>query len=291
MMHKRFRLAAAACILMLSAAGCSAANAGFQPEGEIDVLTREEGSGTRSAFAELTGLEEKDANGNKVDTTSPEISVTNSTAVMLTSTSQDPQAIGYVSMGSLNDTVKTVAIDGASPTPEAVKDGTYPIARPFLAAVKESELSDSAKDFLAFVLSRQGQDIAQSLGYVPLGDAKEYTPGQAGEKVVIHGSSSVAPLMEKLQEAYLEVQPNAEIELQASDSSTGLKDAAAGIADIGMSSRDLSDSELSQGLTPIIIAQDGIAVIVNPENPIENLDQDQIKEIYQKEVTTWSSLQ
>lgn len=258
----------------------------------ITVTTREESSGTRGAFIELFGIEEKNAEGKKVDHTIAAADVNNSTGIMLTAVAQNKAAIGYVSMGSLNDTVKALLIDGAEATPENVKDGSYKAARPFIIATKEG-LSPSAQDFIAYILSAEGQAIVQEHGYIPLDGAVPYRgpdPRPAG-KVTIEGSSSVTPLMEKLKEAYAKINTVAEIEIQQSDSSSGISSAASGICDIGMSSRELKDSEQSQGLTPTVIATDGIAVIVNKDNAISQLTSAQIKSIYTGEITKWSEVQ
>ena len=255
----------------------------------ITVATREDSSGTRGAFIELFGIEEKDASGKKVDHTIATADVNNSTGIMLTAIAQNEAAIGYVSMGSLNDTVKALAIDGAEASTDNIKNGTYKVARPFIIAIKDN-ISPAAQDFIDYILSSEGQAVVQEHGYIPLDNASSYSGSGNSEKVAIEGSSSVTPLMEKLKEAYVKVNPDAKIEIQQSDSSSGISSAASGVCEIGMSSRELKDSELSQGLTPIVIATDGIAVIVNKANSISELTSAQVKSIYTGEITKWSEV-
>ena len=258
--------------------------------GEISVQTREDGSGTRGAFIELMGIEVKNDAGEKEDMTTADAGVTNSTEVMLSTVAGNPQAIGYVSLGSLNDTVKAVTVDGVEATAENVANGTYTVARPFNIATLDS-VSDSAKDFISYILSKEGQTIIEDEGYIAVDqNAAAYAGTGATEKVVVGGSSSVSPVMEKLKEAYVAVNPDADIEIQTSDSTTGMTDAAAGTCDIGMASRDLKDEELAAGLTNTVIAKDGIAVIVNKENPINNLTKDQVMNIYTGNVTAWDDI-
>lgn len=255
----------------------------------ISVVSREDGSGTRGAFIELFGVEEKDADGNKVDNTTIDASITNNTAVMMTTVAGDPCAIGYVSLGSLNDTVKAVKIDGAEATAENIKSGEYKISRPFNIATK-GDVSETAQDFINFILSEEGQAVVAENNYIAIDDVQDYETTQPEGKVVVAGSSSVTPVMEKLKEAYAEVNPNAEIEIQQSDSTTGMTSAIDGICDIGMASRELKDSETEAGLTATVIALDGIAVIVNNENPVEDLTADQVKSIYVGETTVWGDV-
>ena len=267
--------------------GASAACA--EMSGEITVVSREEGSGTRGAFVELTGVEAKNAEGMKVDNTTEEAVVTNSTNVMMTTVAGDASAIGYISLGSLNDTVKAVQIGGVDATVENIKAGTYSLARPFNIAVKEG-LSDVAQDFVSFILSAEGQAVIAENKYIPLDDAPAYAGKQVAGKIVVAGSSSVTPVMQKLKEAYQAVNPSAEIEVQQSDSTTGMQSAMDGICDIGMASRDLKDSEKEAGLIGTTIAMDGIAVIVNQENPVETLTLEQVKAIFTGEITDWSEV-
>ena len=257
--------------------------------GLISPISREEGSGTRGAFIELFGVEEKDESGEKVDNTTEEAIITNSTDVMLTSVAGDTYAIGYVSLGSLNDTVKAVKIDGAEATVENIKSGTYKIARPFNIATK-GEVSEAAQDFINYIMSGDGQKVISDNGYIGDDSAAAFESNGAEGKVVVGGSSSVSPVMEKLIEAYKAVNANVEIELQTSDSTTGMTGAADGTLDIGMASRELKDSETEEGLTATKIAMDGIAVIVNLDNPTTNLTSDQVKGVYVGDVTSWDEL-
>ena len=265
-----------------------AGNADFDHTSAIAVYSREDGSGTRGAFIELFGVEEKDESGEKVDNTTEEAIITNSTDVMLTSVAGDTYAIGYVSLGSLNDTVKAVKIDGAEATVENIKSGTYKIARPFNIATK-GEVSEAAQDFINYIMSADGQKVISDNGYIGDDSAAAFESNGAEGKVVVGGSSSVSPVMEKLIEAYKAVNANVEIELQTSDSTTGMTGAADGTLDIGMASRELKDSETEEGLTATKIAMDGIAVIVNQENPVEDLSSDTVKGIFTGGTTTWDA--
>jgi len=267
--------------------GCG--SKGFDSTGEITVISRELGSGTRTAFVELTGVEEKDAAGTKVDKTAETADITQSTGVMLTSVSQNTQAIGYISMGSLNDTVKAVNIEGIAVTTENVKNGTYKISRPFNIATKGT-LSAVAQDFVNYILSADGQKIIENNGYVSVTENPEYSGTKPSGTIKIAGSSSVTPVMEKLKEAYLKINTNATIELNQSDSTTGMNSTIEGVCDIGMASRAIKDSEISKGLTGIVIAMDGIAVIVNKANTTTNLTLEQVKEIYTGTTTVWSDV-
>ena len=261
------------------------------PTGTISVLSREEGSGTRGAFVELFGVEEENADGEKVDNTTVDAQVTNSTAVMMTGVAQDPQAIGYISLGSLDDSVKALKVDGAEASAENVKSGTYKVSRPFNIATKD-DLSDVAQDFVDYILSADGQAIIEEEGYIAVDDAAEAYAGTSPEgSVVVAGSSSVTPVMEKLKEGYEAVNSGASIEIQQSDSTTGVESAISGVCDIGMASRELKDSETSEGITGTQIALDGIAVIVNKENSMTDITSDQVKQIYTGEVTNWEDLQ
>ena len=250
--------------------------------GDITVVSREDGSGTRGAFVELFGIEEEQ-DGQKVDMTTEEASVTNSTSVMMTTVAGDENAIGYISLGSLDDTVKAVKIDGVEATAENVSNDTYKIARPFNILSGEKE-SDAAKDFVNYIMSSDGQKIVEDNGYI-----KEAADGVSG-KVVVAGSSSVTPVMEKLAEGYEAVNKDVTVEVQQSDSTTGVNMAAEGTADIGMASRDLKDEEKDLGLTATVIARDGIAVIVNKDNDVDELTSDQVKAVYTGETTTWEDL-
>ena len=261
----------------------------FDTTSPISVISREEGSGTRGAFIELFGIEQKDENGEKIDNTTLEAVINNSTEVMLTSVAGDPYAIGYVSLGSLNDTVKAVKIDGADATVENIKSGDYTIQRPFNIATKDG-LSDVAQDFINYIMSADGQAVIESNGYISVGEGEAFTSSNAEGKIVVAGSSSVTPVMEKLKEAYLAVNTKADIEIQESDSTTGMTAAMDGTCDIGMASRDLKDSEIEGGLQNTVIALDGIAVIVNKENPVSDLTKDEVMNIYTGELTSWDSV-
>lgn len=258
-------------------------------EANISVISREDGSGTRGAFIELFGVEEKNDAGEKVDNTTVDASVTNNTAVMMSTVAGNTYAIGYISLGSLNDTVKAVKIDGAEATVENIKSGEYKVSRPFNIATKD-EVSEVAQDFINYILSPEGQAVVEENGYIAIDDVADYTSTGAEGKVVVAGSSSVTPVMEKLKEAYAEVNPNAEVEIQTSDSTTGMTSTIDGICDIGMASRELKDSETEAGLTSTQIAIDGIAVIVNNENPVEDLTSEQVKSIYTGETTVWGDV-
>ncbi|HBM92963.1 substrate-binding domain-containing protein [Ruminococcus sp.] len=255
---------------------------------KITVISREDGSGTRGAFIELTGIEEKDSNGNKTDNTRKDALICKSTDVVLTQVSGDKNAIGYISFGSLNDTVKALKVEGVEPSTATIESGDYKIVRSFNIAVKDG-LSDAAQDFENYILSSEGQDIIEKAGYIKIDkSAAAYASNNASGKVVVSGSSSVTPVMEKLAEAYQKANTNVTVDVQQSDSSTGIKDAINGTSDIGMASRDISDDELSQGIKSVTIAQDAIAVIVNKDNAVEDITMDEIKAIYTGSKTTWS---
>ena len=262
----------------------------FDTAQEIAVFTREDGSGTRGAFIELTGVEQKNADGKKVDMTTEAAAVQSSTNGVMTAVANDPTAIGYISLGSLNDTVKAVTVDGVKAGADTVKDGSYTLARPFNIVTNGDATDPVAVDFIAYCLSADGQALATDKGYIG-SEGEAFTSAQPAGKIVVGGSSSVAPLMEKLVEAYKTVNPNAEIEHLTTDSTTGVSGALDGSYTIGLASRDLKDSETEAGAKATVLAMDGIAVVVNPENPIENLTVDQIKSIYVGEVTTWDEVE
>ena len=257
--------------------------------GTISVVSREDGSGTRGAFVELTGVEEKDADGNKIDNTTTDAIIANSTDVVLNNVAGDTNAIGYASMGSINDSVKAVKVDGVEATTDNVKNGTYAIARPFNIAVKaDTALSDAAQDFYNYIMSAEGQQIIADNKYIKIDEsAASFSSNGASGKVVVAGSSSVTPVMEKLSESYQAVNGDVTVEVQQSDSTTGMTSAIEGTCDIGMASRDLSDEEAAK-LKSTSIALDGIAVIVNTENTIDELSVDQIKGIFTGEITKWT---
>lgn len=259
------------------------------PSGAITVVSREDGSGTRGAFVELFGIQEE-VDGEKVDMTTVDASITNSTSVMMTTVSGDENAIGYISLGSLNDTVKAVKIDGAEASAENVSNDTYKVSRPF-NIVTSKEAGDAAKDFVNYIMSAEGQQIVEDNGYIKEdAEAAAYEAGEASGKVVVAGSSSISPVMEKLKEAYEEVNKDVTIEIQTSDSTTGINSANEGICDIGMASRELKDEEKELGLEAQVIARDGIAVIVNNENDTDELTSEQVKAIFTGETTEWEEL-
>lgn len=252
----------------------------------IHPISREDGSGTRGAFVELFEVFNK-VKDKKVDAISKKAEITNSTAVMLTTVSKDENAIGYVSLGSLNKSVKAVQINGVEANAANVKSKKYPVSRPFnVVTLKDNALAD---DFLGFATSKEAQDIVTKAGYIPT-DAKSFKPKNPEGKIVIAGSSSVTPLMEKLKEAYLKQNKKAKIEIQQSDSTTGVNATVEGIADIGMVSRELKESELSKGLKAKVLAIDGLAVIVNPKNGIDSLKPEQVKAIFEGKTTKWSEV-
>lgn len=279
---KKFLCAIMTMVLMMTSA--------FALADEINVISREDGSGTRGAFIELFGIEQKNEAGEKIDCTTDECDITNSTSVMMTSVSGNDCAIGYISLGSLNDTVKALAIDGAEASVENIKAGTYNVARPFNIATL-AETSEAAQDFITFIMSAEGRAVIESNGYIAVVEnAPAFEGGKVSGKIVIAGSSSVTPVMEKLTEAYMTINPNVEIELQQSDSSSGMTSTRDGVCDIGMASRALKDSEIEAGLTPMTIAMDGIAVIVSNDNPVDGLTSEQVRNIYMGEITDWSEV-
>ena len=255
---------------------------------DITVVSREDGSGTRGAFVELFGIEEE-VNGEKVDMTTEEANITNSTSVMMSTVAQDEYAIGYISLGSLDDSVKAVKVDGSEATAENIKNGSYKISRPFNIATKE-DLSDAAQDFEDFILSTEGQKVVEDNKYIPLDDVSDYKSNGASGKVVVAGSSSVSPVMEKLVEAYSKANTNIQVDVQTTDSTTGVSSTVEGSYDIGMASRDLKDDETAQGVEGKTIAKDGIAVIVNNESSVDELSTDQVKSIFTGETTSWSDI-
>ena len=262
----------------------------FDSSKEIGVISRENGSGTRGAFIELFGIEQKNEAGEKVDYTTMEAVITNSTAVMMTSVSGDKYAIGYLSLGSLDESqVKAVSIDGVAASVENIKNGTYKIARPFNIVTKDG-LSIAAQDFINYIMSADGQAVIENGGYIAVSDAPAYTGSVSSGKIVVSGSSSVTPIMEKLKEAYIAKNPGVTIEVQQSDSSTGVANAIDGTCDIGMASRELKDSEIAKGVSSTVIAMDGIAVIVNHENTVDNLTAEQVAKIFMGDVTRWNEV-
>ncbi len=268
-----------------SDAGSDAAK--FDASKTISVVTREEGSGTRDAFTELTGVLVKDGD-NKTDNTTTSAVTINSTEAVITNVKDNEAAIGYISLGSLNDTVKALKIGGVEATADNVKSGDYAVSRPFNIAYK-GELSDVAQDFVDYIMSSDGQKIVSDNGYVTVSENAAYSGKKPSGKISVAGSSSVSPVIEKLAEAYQKVNTNAKVEIQTSDSSAGMQSAMGGTCDIGMASRDLKDEEKS-ALKVETIAKDGIAVIVNNANTCDDLTLDQVKSIYTGETTVWSDI-
>lgn len=277
---------------MLFAVGCGDKEDGAADtaiSGEITVVSREDGSGTRGAFIELTGVEQKDANGNREDLTTDEAIIASKTDVMLTNIANAREAIGYISLGSLNDKVKAVKIDGVEASAANIANGSYALQRPFNVAVK-GEGNAAVKDFINYIMSAEGQSVIEENGYIKVDEAaKAFTSTKPTGKITVGGSSSVSPVMEKLIEAYHNVNANLKIELQTNDSTSGMQGTMEGTYDIGMASRELKDSEASE-LTGTAIAKDGIAVIVNNGNPISDISKDMIRKIYTGEVTDWEEV-
>ena len=272
------------------AATVETAELDFDYDNDIAVISREDGSGTRGAFVELFGVEQKNDAGEKVDYTTVEATITNNTSVMMTTVANDEYAIGYISLGSMDDTVKALKIDGADASVENIKNGTYTVNRPFNLAV-QGELSEAAQDFLNYIMSAEGQAVIEEEGYIKIDEAAvSFESNGAEGKVVVAGSSSVTPVMEKLKEAYAAVNTNVTIEINTNDSSTGVSSAIEGTCDIGMASRALKDTETAEGVNEVTIAKDGIAVIVNNNNPVEDLTTETVKNIYVGDILTWSEI-
>lgn len=296
-MNKRMIGTLLAGVLMTSMlAGCmgntktvpDTASASSAPSGAISVVSREDGSGTRGAFIELTGVQTEE-NGNKVDNTTPDAIIANQTEVMMQNVSSDAGAIGYSSMGSLNDSVKAVPVDGVDANTDNVLSGDYSLSRPFNIVLK-GDAEGVAADFIKFILSKDGQQVVQDAGYIQIdSDAEAFESDGSKGEITVAGSSSVSPVMEKLKEAYEAVNADAKITIETSDSTTGINSTAEGVCDIGMASRELSDEE-SADLESMQIALDGIAVIVNPENAVENLTTEQVRQIFTGEITDWADV-
>ena len=280
-------IAVSACVIFSAFTSCTEEK--WNKNSSINVLSREDGSGTRGAFIELFGVEKKNAQGKKVDYTTDEASITNSTAVMLTTVAGNKYAIGYVSLGSLSSSVKAVKIDGVSATVDNINNGSYKIARPFNVAVRNN-LSNAAQDFLNYILSSDGQAIIAANKYIKVPATNSYNASGISGKIVVAGSSSVSPVMEKLIEAYKALNPSVQIELQTSDSTTGVINAIDGTCDIGMASRALKDSEKEKGVREVTIAIDGIAVIINNDNPVESLKKSDVEGIFTGKINSWSEL-
>ncbi len=267
-----------------------AANAGsFKASSGITVISREESSGTRGAFIELFGVEQKNDAGEKIDYTIDTASITQSTGVMKTTVSQNEYAIGYISLGAMDNTVKALDIDGAAATVDNINSGDYKISRPFNIVTKDG-ISAAAQDFIDFIMSADGQKVIADNGYITVSDNAAYSGTKQSGKITVAGSSSVTPVMEKLKEAYIAINPDVTVEINQSDSTTGVNSAIEGICDIGMASRELKDSESSSGVSSLVIAKDGIAVIVSNDNPVTELTSEEVKNIYTGSITTWETL-
>ena len=268
-----------------SEASSEASAEGTSASGPITVVSREDGSGTRGAFVELIGVVDEEDN----DMTTVDATISNSTEVVIQTVAGNTGAIGYISLGSLDDTVKGVNIDGVEPTAENIENGTYTVSRPFNVATKGELTNEAAQDFMNYIMSEEGQAIVAE-DYIPISGVEAFESNGASGSVTVSGSSSVSPLMQKLIEGYNTVNPNVEIELQTSDSTTGMTDAINGMSDIGMASRELKQEELDAGLVNTVIATDGIAIIVNNESPITDLTTEQVRDIYLGNITDWSEL-
>ena len=280
-MKKMTKIAAAVAALGMMASSLTGCGDGAAVA--ISVYTLEYWSGTRGAFIELCGIIEDDK-----DNTVSSAEVTNSTAVMLTTVAGNAASIGYVSVGSLDDSVKALEVDGVAPSVDTVADGSYSISRPFNIVTKDGEeLSDAAQDFFNYIMSTDAADVISKEGYVAQG-TESYTSNGAKGSVVVAGSSSVTPVMTKLKEAYADVNPDVTVDVQQSDSTTGVTSTQEGVCDIGMASRELKDTET--GVKSTVLAMDGIAVIVNKDNSLDAITKDQIKQIYTGEITEWSAL-
>ena len=289
-MKKSLKKCLGAVLLMAAGAGsCCFAAGKWNKKSQINVISREDGSGTRGAFIEIFGIEKSNAEGKKIDYTTEEAAITNSTAVMLSSVAGDKYAIGYVSLGSLNNSVKALQIDGAEASVENINNGSYKISRPFNIAVKDN-LSAVATDFVNYILSDEGQNVIAANKYIKVKTSGSFQTKAPKGKVVVAGSSSVSPVMEKLIEAYKKINPNATLELQTSDSTTGVTNAINGTCDIGMASRSLKSSEKEKGVNEVTIAIDGIAVIVNQENPTVGLTKAQVESIFTGKVEKWNKI-
>lgn len=301
-MRKISRVLALAASFVIAAgcmAGCgskdngsngSASGSDFDTSNTISVVSREDGSGTRGAFVELTGVEEKNSDGKKVDMTTDEAIISNSTEIMMTTVAGDDYAIGYASLGSVNDTIKALNVDGVEATAENVSNGKYTLARPFNIVTSKSGVSAVAQDFINFIMSDDGQKIISDNKYIEVDSTGAFESDKSTGSIVVAGSSSVTPVMEKLAEAYKKVNSGAEIEIQESDSTTGVTNAINGTCDIGMASRDLKDTESKENIEATAIAMDGIAVIVNKNNTLDDITTDQIAKIFKGEVTTWDEV-
>ena len=255
--------------------------------GPITVISREEGSGTRGAFVELMGVETDEG-----DMTTVDAEIANSTSLVQSTVAGNPNAIGYISLGSYDaSAVKALKVDGVEVSVDTIKAGEYAVSRPFVVCYKEENLSELGADFVAYIMSAEGQQILSDEGYIAADDAAaSYTASGLSGNLSVNGSTSVGPVMEVLAEAYKALNPDVVIDVQQTGSGTGITSAIDGSCEIGMSSRALKDEEVAEGLTPVTIALDGIAVIVNQANTVEDLTAEQIRQIYTGEITDWSQL-
>ncbi len=281
---KAFKKVLALCLVSVLLLGVTACGGGGSSD-SIHVISREEGSGTRGAFVELMGI----LSDSDEDMTVGSAEIASGTSTVMTTVAGNESAIGYISLGSLNDTVKAISVDGVAPTVENIGDGSYKVARPFNIATKGAPTAE-AQDFIDFIMSTEGQDIVEETGFIRVADSGAFSGGSVSGTVVVSGSTSVAPVMEKLKEAYEAINGNLSIEIQQGGSTAGMTGAIDGTCDIGMASRELKDSEKAE-LTPIVIAQDGIAIVVNNASAIENLSAEQVKGIYTGEITAWGDVQ
>lgn len=310
MTTRKITLSAAALLMAAAFAGCSgnttsassnsssaadssaADSTASKLDTDITVVSREDGSGTRGAFVELMGIEQKNEAGEKEDMTRGDAEISNSTNGVMMSVAGNVDAIGYISLGSLNDTVKALDVNGVECSVADIKSGDYVVARPFNVCYQQTKLDGNAaaKDLIAFIESDDGQKIIADNGYIAIDSTGAYAPSGVTGAISLNGSTSVGPIMEKLCEAYKALNPDVSIDIQQTGSGAGITSATEGTCDIGMSSRELKQEELDAGLTEMKIADDGIAVIVNLENPIENITSDEVMKIYTGEINNWSEL-
>ncbi len=294
-MKKLFAILTAAAMLTGVLAGCGGssgtASSGDGAEGnslttDITVISREEGSGTRGAFVELMGIETDE--GDQTVITSE---ISNSTAVVTQTVAGNTSAIGYISLGALSDSVKAISVDGVEPTVDNIKAGSYAVARPFELCYREENLTELGQDFINFIMSAEGQAIVDQEGYIAADEnAAAYTASGLSGNLSLNGSTSVSPLMEVLAEEYRNLNPNVVIDIQQTGSGAGITATIDGSCEIGMSSRALEDEELAEGLTELQIAVDGIAVIVNNGNGVDDLTSEQIRQIFVGEITNWANV-
>lgn len=259
----------------------------FDTSKTINVVTRENGSGTRGAFVEIVGVVDSEDN----DAIYQEAVVQQGTNAVMSTVAGDLYGIGYISLGSLNETVKTVKVNGSEPTVENIKAGDYPISRPFNIAYKDGGLSELGQDFVNFIMSAEGQAIVAENSLIEAEDAAPaYASSGATGDIVVGGSTSVTPAMEALAEAYMERNVDTNIEIQSTGSTAGITGVIDGNVEIGMASRELKDEEAAV-LKHQAIGIDGIAIIVHNNNPIDDLSLEQVKTIYLGETTAWSEVE